>query len=519
MGIPKSDLVSSVQTSLDKADTALQSHQDISGKQDKTGDASNTTVAFSAASARENVKTGEKLFTIVGKIAKWFADLKTVAFTGSYNDLANKPTIPDGSKYLPLSGGKMTGDINMATNGKDIVVGAHRSAAPELPTAVAGGTVSEKLSLETGLPERRSLIGSWLDQNSVWHNILSVRHKNGCNDGPNYGFYLRSLLISEGNLAWNKQTGVSEWQGERTLLDSGNYTSYALDKNGTAVSASKLSSGLAKFCYVCNADETANSGYVWARVGYCTTGVGYETTTISLLVTRGYAGVGLFSICFRNASTGKACENISLEQIFTNKPLAISKSNFKFVAVYNSSSVTYELWYRTPGRWNSYQFVCLGENQYAGGNTNKWVLESHNGNTFKTAPTTGNKEAEYYDNGIVAAAQTLTDSGWVAMTLGTYAASGTVQYRTYGKQTTITGRIVLKTEIKPTPNAPQAIANTTLDFSKIKGCSGFGRSSTGVGVYIQAEQFNDDNIVDVFSIDNNIAAGSTIYFTITGFID
>jgi hypothetical protein len=29
-----------------------------------------------------------------GKIAKWLADLKTVAFTGSYNDLSNKPTIP-----------------------------------------------------------------------------------------------------------------------------------------------------------------------------------------------------------------------------------------------------------------------------------------------------------------------------------------------------------------------------------------------------------------------------------------
>ncbi|WP_302932840.1 hypothetical protein, partial [uncultured Ruminococcus sp.] len=60
-GIPKSDLASGVQASLGKADTALQKHQDISGKLDKTGDASTTTVAFSAASARENIKTGEKL--------------------------------------------------------------------------------------------------------------------------------------------------------------------------------------------------------------------------------------------------------------------------------------------------------------------------------------------------------------------------------------------------------------------------------------------------------------------------
>ena len=31
---------------------------------------------------------------IFGKIAKFFSDLKTVAFTGSYNDLSDKPTIP-----------------------------------------------------------------------------------------------------------------------------------------------------------------------------------------------------------------------------------------------------------------------------------------------------------------------------------------------------------------------------------------------------------------------------------------
>lgn len=56
----------------------------------KTGDASNTTVTFTE-STREKPKSEEKLSTIVGKIVKWLADLKTVAFSGSYNDLTNKP--------------------------------------------------------------------------------------------------------------------------------------------------------------------------------------------------------------------------------------------------------------------------------------------------------------------------------------------------------------------------------------------------------------------------------------------
>ena len=187
--------------------------------------------------------------------------------------------------------------------------------------------------------------------------------------------------------------------------------------------------------------------------------------------------------------------------------------------MYTGTEVRYELWYKITSRWSALQFICVGEQRYAGANSNSWVFEKRTGSTFQKEPTVGNKEATYLNNGVVATATTLTDSGWVAMTLGSYAASGTVQYRTYGKQITITGKVVLKSEIRTNYHAPQSIANTKLDFSKIKGCSGFGRSSTGVGVYAEATRFGDDNIIDVFSIDSNIAAGATLYFTITGFID
>lgn len=54
----------------------------------------NQTPTFSQATTRANLASGEKLSVLFGKIMKWFADLKTVAFSGSYNDLSNKPTIP-----------------------------------------------------------------------------------------------------------------------------------------------------------------------------------------------------------------------------------------------------------------------------------------------------------------------------------------------------------------------------------------------------------------------------------------
>ena len=78
----------------------LTSHQDISGKLNTTGDGKNVTVSFTTADSRANIVTGEKLSTIFGKIAKYFADLKTVAFTGSYTDLTDKPTIPTNTSDL-----------------------------------------------------------------------------------------------------------------------------------------------------------------------------------------------------------------------------------------------------------------------------------------------------------------------------------------------------------------------------------------------------------------------------------
>lgn len=64
---------------------------DVSSKLDKDGDGSNVTAAFTAASTRNNISTGEKLSVLFGKIAKWLADLGSLAFksTVAKSDLAN----------------------------------------------------------------------------------------------------------------------------------------------------------------------------------------------------------------------------------------------------------------------------------------------------------------------------------------------------------------------------------------------------------------------------------------------
>lgn len=87
---------------LTEDETAISSLQtDVKGKADKTNvdnklssnsAISDTTVAFTEASARENIVSNEKSSTLFGKVQKWFSDLKKVAFTGSYSDLIDTPS-------------------------------------------------------------------------------------------------------------------------------------------------------------------------------------------------------------------------------------------------------------------------------------------------------------------------------------------------------------------------------------------------------------------------------------------
>lgn len=96
---------------MDKIETVIKSHTEDKNNPHEVGkedvglsNVENLAIndqmpTYSSAGARENIRSGEKLSTAFGKIQKWMSDLKTVAFTGSYNDLSNKPV------SLPANGG------------------------------------------------------------------------------------------------------------------------------------------------------------------------------------------------------------------------------------------------------------------------------------------------------------------------------------------------------------------------------------------------------------------------------
>ena len=74
-------------------------------------------VEFTESSSRQQLNSGENISTLFGKIKKIFSDLKAVCFSGSYNDLSNKPS------SLPANGG----NADYATNAgnADTVDGMH----------------------------------------------------------------------------------------------------------------------------------------------------------------------------------------------------------------------------------------------------------------------------------------------------------------------------------------------------------------------------------------------------------
>lgn len=76
----------------------------------------NQSPTFTEAATRANITSGETLSTLFGKIKKFFTDLKTVAFTGSYTDLSNKPTSMQNPNSLTLTMNGSSSSYNGASS-------------------------------------------------------------------------------------------------------------------------------------------------------------------------------------------------------------------------------------------------------------------------------------------------------------------------------------------------------------------------------------------------------------------
>lgn len=120
---------------------------DIKNIEEKTSELNrkkaDDTPAFTQAENRENIESGEKTSTLWGKVKKFFADLKPVAFSGKYGDLEGRPSIPAKPGDIGLGNVDNTADANKNVNsaGRLRVLNDNYRQGTDLPSTYPQGEV------------------------------------------------------------------------------------------------------------------------------------------------------------------------------------------------------------------------------------------------------------------------------------------------------------------------------------------------------------------------------------------
>ena len=126
-----------------------QGEQGPEGPQGPPGEVDvDTAIEFTQAASRVNLVSGESIKTLFGKVMKWFADLKAVAFSGSYNDLSDKPSsLPANGGNSDTVDGKHATDLqnyNSLSNKPTIVNNGTTTAANTILDGRMGKTLADK---------------------------------------------------------------------------------------------------------------------------------------------------------------------------------------------------------------------------------------------------------------------------------------------------------------------------------------------------------------------------------------
>ena len=148
----------------------------LGNKLDKTGDGSNVTAAFTAASTRANIATGEKLSVLFGKIAKWFADLGSLAFKDKVakSDLAS--------------------DVQTSLGKADSALQSYTETDPTVPEWAKAKTKPSYTKSEVGLANVDN-VKQYSKNNPPPYPVTSVNGKTGAVTVPTVSVPSTSSLL------------------------------------------------------------------------------------------------------------------------------------------------------------------------------------------------------------------------------------------------------------------------------------------------------------------------------------
>lgn len=269
-----SDVVNNcVSTDTNKPLSANQGKVLMDGKLAKTGDASNVTNAFSQASTRANLSTGEKLSVSLGKLMKWFADLKNVAFSGNASDLTQ-----DSTHRMVTDTEKSTWSGKVTSSGGDIQntkVGAFTASTASWPIPAAGETVKVILGK---IVKYFQDLNSWRSTVALITNIVNNCTSTDTNKplSANQGKVLMDGKAPKSHASTATTYGPGSASNYGHVKVSDNYTSSAgAASAGVAASSKAVADAYAKL----NSDKQnkiKNRGF---NPSYSSNVVGAGTTT------------------------------------------------------------------------------------------------------------------------------------------------------------------------------------------------------------------------------------------------
>lgn len=159
---------------------------------------------FSAAANRENLVSGEDLEVSLSKIKKWLSDMQPVAFSGSYSDLSNKPTIPTVNN----------GTLTIQKNGTNVAT----FTANQAGNTTANITTTDELSL-TGAVEGSGTLNNGAI--SVVANRKSCYVGNGSGSAITNSWFLTAQVDVAQNSYVYKATFYVELGIDTTLSNVG----------------------------------------------------------------------------------------------------------------------------------------------------------------------------------------------------------------------------------------------------------------------------------------------------------
>lgn len=179
---------------------------------------------FTEANTRANIASGESFSTILGKIKKFFSDLKTVAFSGSYNDLSDKPTIPTIPGVVSTSANGLAPKV---TDTSKFLKGDGTWATPtdtNTTYTVATGDSAGQIKVT---PSSGSAYN--VDVKSIVKHLGDVAKSNMNDVGKLYPSVGMTALTDPGNTTDNPMNGTTKSTGWHLYWD----TSYSDDPSGS----------------------------------------------------------------------------------------------------------------------------------------------------------------------------------------------------------------------------------------------------------------------------------------------